>query len=137
VGHELKPGKQIPELRVTPDRYLPYRYAGASGDFNPIHLDPDFAREAGLPRTILHGLYCVGLIARAAVDAAGGDPRVLRRLRLQFRAMAFPEQELVIAGSVKDVGEARGRIEVYADQQERALLGKTEVELEMRRDRSS
>jgi acyl dehydratase len=137
VAPELEPGKRIPELRVTPDRYLPYRYAGASGDFNPIHLDPDVAREAGLPGTVLHGLYCVGLIARATVDAAGGDPRALRRMRLQFRAMAFPEQEIVIAGSVQDVGEAGARIEVHADQRERALVGKAEVELELGGDRSS
>ena len=131
VGPELKRGQRIPELRITPDRYLPYRYAGASGDYNPIHLDPEFARQAGLPGTVLHGLYCVGLMARATVDAAGGDPRVLRRMCLQFRAMAFPEQEIVIAGSVTDVEDGGARIEVHADQQGRALIGKAEVELEL------
>ena len=128
---ELKPGARIPELRVTPDRYLPYRYAGASGDFNPIHLDPDYAREAGLPGTILHGLYSVGLIARATVDAAGGDPRALKRMRLQFRAMAFPEEEIVISGTVREVGAGGARIEVEAQQGERALVGKAEVELKL------
>ena len=38
-----EPGDPIPELRVTPDKYLPHRYAGASGDFNPIHIDDEFA----------------------------------------------------------------------------------------------
>ena len=46
----LKVGDQVPELRVTPDKYLPHRYAGASGDFNPIHIDPEFAKAVGLPR---------------------------------------------------------------------------------------
>jgi acyl dehydratase len=49
-------GDTIPELRVTPDRFLPHRYAGASGDFNPIHIDKEFATQVGLPSNILHGL---------------------------------------------------------------------------------
>ena len=61
--------REMPELRVTPDRYLPVRYAGASGDFNPIHVDPEFARSVGLPDAILHGLYMMGLAARAAGQA--------------------------------------------------------------------
>ena len=63
------------ELKVTPDKYLPYRYAGASGDYNPIHLDPEFAKQVGLPSNILHGLYSMAQVARACTQAAGGDPR--------------------------------------------------------------
>ncbi len=73
---DLNAGDAIAELRVTPDKYLPHRYAGASGDFNPIHIDPEFAKAVGLPNTILHGLYMMGLVARAATEAAGGDPEV-------------------------------------------------------------
>ena len=71
----LSEGDRIEELRVTPDKYLTNRYAGASGDFNPIHIDPEFAKSVGLPGTILHGLYMMGLVARANAQAAGGDPR--------------------------------------------------------------
>ena len=62
---DLNVGDAVPELRVTPDKYLPHRYAGASGDFNPIHIDDEFAKMVGLPRNILHGLYSMGLVARA------------------------------------------------------------------------
>src|ERR1043166_5167349 len=69
---ELNVGDQVEDLRVTPDKYLPHRYAGASGDFNPIHIDDEFAKAVGLPRNILHGLYSMGLVARANTAAAGG-----------------------------------------------------------------
>src|SRR6266540_1376330 len=100
---DLKQGDSLPELRVTPDRYLPHRYAGASGDFNPIHIDPEFAAQVGLPGTILHGLYMMALVARANGELAGGDPRSLKRLSVQFRGMGVPEQEIVVSGTVKEV----------------------------------
>src|SRR5919106_2383328 len=100
---EVKVGEQLPELKVTPDKYAPHRYAGASGDFNPIHIDPEFAKQVGLPGNILHGLYTMAQVARANVSAAGGDPRALKRLSVQFRGMGFPEQEITVTGSVKAV----------------------------------
>ena len=93
------------ELKVTPDKYLPHRYAGASGDFNPIHIDADFAKQVGLPSNILHGLYTMAQVARANVNAAGGDPRSLKRLSVQFRGMGFPEQEITVTGKVKEERE--------------------------------
>ena len=89
----LSEGDQIDELRVTPDKYVPHRYAGASGDFNPIHIDLEFAKAVGLPQNILHGLYSMAQVARAATQAGGGDPRALKRLSVQFRGMGVPEQE--------------------------------------------
>ena len=87
---KLEPGAEVPELTVTPDKYVPHRYAGASGDFNPIHIDPEFAKAVGLPGNILHGLYSMAQVARAATQAAGGDPRSLKRLSVQFRGMGRP-----------------------------------------------
>ena len=109
-------GDQIPELKVTPDKYLPHRYAGASGDFNPIHIDVEFAKMVGLPSNILHGLYSMGLVARAnAQGVAGGDPRALKRLSVQFRGMGLPVRtgELtpiaVVADDVVDHLERAGQ----------------------------
>ena len=75
----MQPGDEIPELKVTPDKYLTVRYAGASGDFNPIHIDEEFAKQVGLPGRILHGLWTMAQVARAQTEAGGG-PHALRRL---------------------------------------------------------
>jgi acyl dehydratase len=125
----LNQGDSIPELKVTPDKYLPHRYAGASGDFNPIHIDPEFAKAVGLPSNILHGLWMMAQVARANTEAAGGDPRALRRLSVQFRGMGFPEQELVVTGTVKEAGDGTVVVDTVAAQGENQVIRNAEAEL--------
>jgi acyl dehydratase len=125
----LSVGDQIAELRVTPDKYLPHRYAGASGDFNPIHIDPEFAKAVGLPNTILHGLYMMGLVARASAEAAGGDPGSLKRLSVQFRGMGAPETEIVVTGTVKSVDGDRVVIDTVAAQGDNQTIRNAEAEI--------
>ena len=127
---ELESGAQIPELRVTPDRYLTARYAGASGDFNPIHIDEEFARSVGLPGRILHGLWTMAQVARAQTDAAGG-PAHLRRLSVQFRGMGVPEQEVVVSGSVREVSDGRALVDTVAEQGGAQIIRNAEAELEL------
>jgi acyl dehydratase len=88
------------EMKVTPDRYVTYRYAGASGDFNPIHIDDEFARSVGLPGRILHGLWTMAQVARAQ-----GDGLKLQSLSVQFRAVGVPEQEITITSDGTDTVE--------------------------------
>jgi acyl dehydratase len=129
---DLNVGDQVPELRVTPDKYLPHRYAGASGDFNPIHIDPEFAKAVGLPSNILHGLYSMGLVARAnAQGLAGGDPRALKRLSVQFRGMGLPEQEIVVSGTVKSVDGGRVVVETEATQGDNGIVRNATAELQI------
>jgi acyl dehydratase len=125
----MNEGDQVPELRVTPDKYLPHRYAGASGDFNPIHIDRELAEQFGLPGNILHGLYGMAQVARANVNAAGGDPRALKRLSVQFRGMGLPEQEIVVTGTVKEVAEGRAVIDTVAEQSGNQIIRNAEAEL--------
>jgi acyl dehydratase len=128
---DLNAGDQVPELRVTPDKYLPHRYAGASGDFNPIHIDPEFAKAVGLPNNILHGLYSMGLVARAMTGIADGDPRALKRLSVQFRGMGAPEQEIVVTGTVKEVGDGKVVVETEAAQGENRIIRNAEAEVQL------
>jgi acyl dehydratase len=117
------------ELEVTPDKYLPHRYAGASGDYNPIHIDQEFAREVGLPSNILHGLYSMAQVARACTQAAGGDPRSLRRLSVQFRGMGFPEQEITVSGKERESSDDTVIIDLQAEQGGKKIIKNAEAEL--------
>ncbi len=110
----MRPGETI-ELRVTPDHYLTVRYAGASGDFNPIHIDEEFAKQVGLPGRILHGLWTMAQVARAHTDAAGG-PEKLRRLSVQFRGMGHLEEEIVVTGTVREVSDGIAIVDSEAEQ---------------------
>ncbi|HET9949536.1 MAG TPA: MaoC/PaaZ C-terminal domain-containing protein [Longimicrobiales bacterium] len=123
----MKPGDSIPDLRVTPDKYLPHRYAGASGDFNPIHIDREFAQAVGLPQNILHGLYGMAQVARAVTAAAGGDPRRLERLSVQFRGMGLPEKEIVVSGTVREEQGGRLLIDVVAEQEGTQIIRNAEA----------
>ena len=127
----LTEGDQIAEVRVTPDKYLPHRYAGASGDFNPIHIDPEFAQQVGLPGNILHGLYMMALVARANGELAEGDPRAMKRLSVQFRGMGAPEQEIVVSGTVKEAEGGRLTTECVAKQGDTRVIRNAEAEIEL------
>ena len=124
----LSEGDRI-ELRVTPDRYVTVRYAGASGDFNPIHVDEEFATSVGLPGRILHGLWSMAQVARAATGAAGGDPTALRSLSVQFRGMGRMEQEIVVSGEVKSVAEGVATAKLDAVQGDVRLIRNAAAEI--------
>jgi 3-hydroxybutyryl-CoA dehydratase len=128
---ELRQGDSIPELKVTPDAGLTKRYAEASGDPNPIHTDPEFAKSAGLPGIILHGLWTMAQVARGSAALAGGDPRALRRLSVQFRGMGFPEQEVTVSGTVKQVDGNRVVVDTVAEQGGNQIIRNAEAELEL------
>ena len=127
---DLQAGVQIPEVRVTPDKYLTVRYAGASGDFNPIHVDEDFAKAVGLPGRILHGLWTMAQVARAQTEAAGG-PQHLKRLSVQFRGMGVPEQEVLVTGTVRELADGRAIVDTVAEQSGKQIIRNAEAELEL------
>jgi acyl dehydratase len=127
---DLVAGAQIPEVRVTPDKYLTARYAGASGDFNPIHIDEDFAKAVGLPGRILHGLWTMAQVARAQTEAAGG-PEHLKRLVVQFRGMGVPEQEVIVTGTVREASDGKVIVDTVAEQAGKQIIRNAEAELEL------
>jgi acyl dehydratase len=126
----LRTGDRFPEFRFTPDRYAAQRYAGASGDFTPFHLDPELARAIGLPGIILHGLYTYGLLARGLLEPFDGDPRALRSLEARFRRPAVPERELAVTGTVEQAAANRVEVACAVSQDGREVISEGVAELE-------
>ena len=123
----MEPGEHI-ELEVTPERYVTVRYAGASGDFNPIHIDDEFAREGGLPGRILHGLWIMSQVARAHTEAAGG-PEALKHLSVQFRGMGQLGETITITGEVREVADGVAVVDSNAVQGGKRIIRGAVAEL--------
>ena len=126
----MQPGDSIPDLKVTPDKYLTVRYAGASGDYNPIHIDEEFAKQVGLPGRILHGLWTMAQVARAQTEAAGG-PHALRRLSVQFRGMGLPEHELTVTTTVRETRDGLAVVDTEAEQLGNKIVRNAEADLQL------
>jgi acyl dehydratase len=83
------------------------QYAGASGDFNPLHTDEVYAREiAGYPGVFAHGMLTMGMTGRAITDLVG-DGRLLR-FGVRFTTQVWPGDTLTVRSTVKDVSEQDG-----------------------------
>jgi len=88
-------GEVVYEETTKVDEDQTQRYAEASGDYNPIHLDDNTARMAGLPGVILHGMCTMAIATKGAVDGlAGGDPERVRKVGVRFSRPVLPGQEL-------------------------------------------
>lgn len=113
---EVAVGDELPERSLVVDRAQLVQYAGASGDFNPIHWNPEFAQMVGLPGVIAHGMFTMALVARAVAEWAG-DPGVVRRISVQFRREVLPEEKVVAKGRVaeKDDAARTVRLELWAE----------------------
>ncbi|NLT30931.1 MAG: MaoC family dehydratase [Propionibacterium sp.] len=100
-------GDTLPALTVTLTRADLVRYAGASGDFNPIHWSDRFATALGMPGVLAHGMLTMGLALRVVTDWAGGPERV-RSYQTRFaRPVVVPDTdegvEVTITGTVTAV----------------------------------
>ena len=103
----LEPGAELPEQTYTVTRAHLVRYAGASGDFNPIHWSDRVATAVGLPGVIAHGMYTLALAARA-LDTWAGGPGHVGELGAKFsKPVVVPDDDrgvdLVVRGTVKEV----------------------------------
>lgn len=95
LSAETKAGAPVGSVTQTLDTDQTYRYAEASGDTMPIHLDAEMAKSVGLPGIIIHGLCTMAFTSVAAVqELCGGDSTKLRRLAVRFSRPVLPGQEI-------------------------------------------
>jgi acyl dehydratase len=126
---EVGEGDELPPLQVRVTRDMLVRYAGASGDFNPIHWNERFAREVGLPGVIAHGMLTMGLATRL-VTAWVGDPAAVVECGVRFtRPVAVPDDDqgaqLELTGKVQKVREdGTAVVAITARAAGRTVLGK-------------
>ena len=105
----VKPGQTLPPLTKQMTVEQIRRYAEASGDRNPIHLDESFARSAGLPGVIAHGMLTMAFANQMVTDWLG-DRSLLKSLHGRFAGMVLPGDDMTCSGSVASKDEETRRL---------------------------
>jgi acyl dehydratase len=132
---DVRVGDELPALAKGPIQQIQLtRYAGASGDFNPIHQDEEFARAAGMGGVFAHGMLSMGFVAQALTDWAGAG--TVRKLGVRFAALVRPKDTVTCRGRILGKAEKGHRVEleVWAENQrgETVVTGKATVALPAR-----
>lgn len=101
--NDVEPGAALPPFMTTVSRTDIVKYAGAGGDFNPLHHDDELAKSIGLPSVFAMGLLHGGYLTKVLTDWAG--PAAVKRYTIRFLSPAWPGDTLVCGGSVREVSD--------------------------------
>jgi len=129
---DLQVGQEVGRREVTVDRARLVRYAGASGDFNPIHWNDRVARSVGLPDVIAHGMWTMGAAVSVVVDWAG-DPGAVVDYQVRFtRPVPVPDPgsatvEVVAAIGALDADAGTSRVDLTVTLDGVRVLGKAQA----------
>lgn len=99
------------------DRYRAILYAGASGDFNPIHIDPEFGQMVGLGGVILHGLCTLAFTANAITNYTG-DPGMLKKYKCRFAKPVHLGDAITTEAKVNDISDGKATLAIKVTNQE-------------------
>ena len=113
---EVKVGDPV-QMTTDVGKYQPIYYAGASGDFNLIHIDAEFGKMVGLGGAILQGLCSMAFVARMATDWAG-DPGALKKIKVRFAKPVRPNDTVTVRGNVAEADGKNVRVEIDAVNQD-------------------
>ncbi len=104
-------GDQLPRIERLIDQDQVERYAKASGDFNPVHIDHEFAKSSQFGRTIAHGMMIAASVSEIMTTSFRMDWLRSGRLKLRFRAPVYPGDAIVARGEIKDIRKKDGKRE--------------------------
>ena len=130
----IRVGDELPALAKAPvDRVQLSRYAGASGDYNPVHVDEVYAKSVGMPSVYAPGMLVMGMLGQLISDWARGGQ--MRRYNVRFIKMVWPGDTVVCKGRVSDRHGSGGRyfveIDLWAENQrgELVMKGSSQIQL--------
>jgi len=136
---DVQVGDEMPALVKGPIRQIQLtRYAGASGDFNPIHQDPEFAQASGMGGVFAHGMLSMGFVAQSVTDWLGAG--TVRELGVRFTALVRLKDVVTCRGRVVGTSEKNGErlveLEVWAENQrgEKVVTGRATAAIPSRLD---
>jgi len=128
---DLEVGQVVAERTVTLTRDTLVRYAGASGDFNPIHYRDDTAQSVGLPGVLAHGMLTMGLAVQPVVDWLGGDSGRVSDYQVRFTRPVLVDAEagaeVTIVAKVGVLDDDGARIDLTVTFNAETVLGKAQV----------
>lgn len=123
LWEEVTEGQMLPTYQKPPiTKVQLVKYAGASGDFNPLHTDDAFAQEIGMPGVIAHGMLVMGFLGEYVMQLAG-DRAQVKRFSMRFGAMTFPGDAVTCAAQVKEVNDRQVSLELTAKKQDGTVVG--------------
>ncbi len=135
MSAELAVGEIVAERTYSITRDTLVRYAGASGDFNPIHYRDDVAAAVGLPGVLAHGMLTMGFAVQPVVEWAGGDPGRILDYQVRFTrpVVVDPEtgQSVLVVARVGALEESTVRIDLTVSVGGATVLGKAQVRVSL------
>ena len=131
----LNAGMSLPEIRKLVTQEHINLYAQASRDFNPIHIDPEFARKTQLGGTIAHGMLILAYVSELMAASFGPGWLTAGKLTIRFKAAARPGDTITVGGRISKIENEDGHSLIYCEvlcrnqKDEPIIIGETKVKL--------
>ena len=132
---ELQQGQKLePLVKPAVTKVQLVKYAGASGDFNPLHTDDAFAQSIGMPGVIAHGMLVMGFLGQYVMELAGTSA-TLTNFKMRFGAMTRPGDEITCLAIVKKIYQEQAKqfvdLDLYAEKAPGKIVGFGEATLQL------